>query len=112
MIGSYDATVRLWDTKSQSYKPLMTLTEAKDSISSVSVVGHEIIAGSVDGKVRTYDIRMGQVYIDVIGCTSMIPSTSHRSTLANKNRLGYIPHSYDPSRLRPGLHSRLDSSPL
>lgn len=79
-IGSYDATVRLWDTKSQSHKPLMTLTEAKDSISSVSVVGHEIIAGSVDGKVRTYDIRMGQVYIDVIGCTYTIPSISQSST--------------------------------
>jgi WD40 repeat protein len=71
-IGSYDATVRLWDTKSQSHKPLMTLTEAKDSISSLSVVGHEITAGSIDGKVRTYDIRMGQVYVDVIGCMCLL----------------------------------------
>lgn len=90
----------------------MTLTEAKDSISSVSVVGHEILAGSVDGKVRTYDIRMGQVYIDVIGCMYTVYSTSQRCTLANKNRLGYIPYTYDSSRLCPCLHSRLDYSPL
>lgn len=45
----------------------MTLTEAKDSISSIAVLGHEIIAASIDGKVRTYDIRMGEVYVDVIG---------------------------------------------
>lgn len=65
--GSFDATVKLWDLKSQSHKPLMTLSEAKDSISSICVWGHEIFAGCVDGRVRTYDIRMGQVFVDLIG---------------------------------------------
>jgi hypothetical protein len=66
-VGSYDGTVRLWDAKSQAHKPLMVLSEAKDSISSVCVVEHEIMSGSVDGRVRVYDLRMGMVYIDVIG---------------------------------------------
>ena len=65
--GSYDSTVKMWDTKSRSERPLMTLTDAKDSISSVQVTGWEIVAGSVDGRVRTYDIRTGQMDADVIG---------------------------------------------
>ncbi|KAF2090745.1 mitogen-activated protein kinase organizer 1 [Saccharata proteae CBS 121410] len=65
--GSYDGTVKLWDTKSQSWKAMMTMSEAKDSVSSVCVLDHEIIAGSIDGRVRTYDLRMGMVYVDVIG---------------------------------------------
>ena len=43
------------------------LDESRDSVSSLEVVGHEIVTGSVDGRVRLYDIRMGQVYVDVIG---------------------------------------------
>lgn len=65
--GSYDATVRFWDLKSKAYKPLMMLTEAKDSISSLAVVGAEVFVGSIDGRVRVYDLRMGRVFVDVIG---------------------------------------------
>ena len=65
--GSFDATVRLWDCKSQSTKPIQVLEEAKDSISTLQVVGHEISTGSVDGRVRVYDLRMGMLHVDVIG---------------------------------------------
>ncbi|MCJ1330756.1 hypothetical protein MMC10_007443 [Thelotrema lepadinum] len=65
--GSYDATVRLWDCKSQSTKPIQIFDEAKDSVSSVHVSGHEIATGSVDGRVRLYDLRMGMMYVDVVG---------------------------------------------
>lgn len=37
--------------------------------------GHEIITGSVDGRVRYYDVRMGQVDVDVLGS----PVTSLRA---------------------------------
>ena len=67
MVGSFDATVRLWDCKSQSTKPIQVLDESRDSVSSLHVVRHEIVTGSVDGRVRLYDLRMGQVYVDVIG---------------------------------------------
>ena len=65
--GSYDATVRLWDCKSQSTKPIQVLEEARDSVSSLHVAGHEIVAGSVDGRLRVYDLRMGLLCVDVIG---------------------------------------------
>lgn len=65
--GSFDATVRLWDCKSQSTKPIQVLEEAKDSVSSLHVVGHEIVTGSVDGRMRVYDLRMGMASVDVIG---------------------------------------------
>lgn len=68
--GSFDATVRLWDCKSQSPKPIQVLEEARDSVSTLSIVEYEIVTGSVDGKLRLYDLRMGIVKVDVIGRTS------------------------------------------
>ena len=65
--GSYDSTVRFWDTKSQSNKPIMVLNEAKDSVSCLGVKLHEIFTGSVDGRMRRYDLRMGMVSVDVVG---------------------------------------------
>ncbi|KAF1996977.1 WD40 repeat-like protein [Amniculicola lignicola CBS 123094] len=65
--GSYDGTVKIWDCKSNDYKPIMTFSDAKDSISDLCVVGAEIVTGSVDGRVRSYDIRSGNCTVDVIG---------------------------------------------
>ncbi|KAI9889672.1 MAG: hypothetical protein M1814_005073 [Vezdaea aestivalis] len=65
--GGYDASVRLWDTKSRNMNPIEVWDEAKDSVTSVVVCGPEIIVGGVDGKVRTYDVRMGVIKTDVIG---------------------------------------------
>ncbi|KAI4262346.1 MAG: hypothetical protein L6R42_002478 [Xanthoria sp. 1 TBL-2021] len=65
--GSFDATVRLWDCKSQSTKPIQVFEDSKDSVSSLHVLGHEIVTGSVDGKLRLYDLRMGMVFVDTIG---------------------------------------------
>ena len=45
------------------------LEESRDSVSSLHVVGHEIVTGSVDGRMRVYDLRMGMVYVDVLGRT-------------------------------------------
>ena len=66
-LGSYDATVRIWDCKSSSMKPIQVLDEARDSVSSLHVVGHEIVTGCVDGRMRVYDLRMGMMFVDVIG---------------------------------------------
>lgn len=83
--GSYDATVKLWDGKSQSYKPLMSLGEARDSISSLLVAGSEIITGCVDGRVRTYDVRMGRCVVDVVGhaVTSLAGTKDGATTLTS-----------------------------
>ena len=67
--GSFDATVRIWDSRSQSTKPLQVLEEARDSISSLKVEGWDIIVGSVDTTIRVYDLRMGIVCADLLGRT-------------------------------------------
>lgn len=75
-IGSFDATVRLWDYKSQSTKPIQVFEESRDSVSSVHVSGHEIVTGSVDGKSRLYDLRKGMLLEDTIGRMYQNPSLS------------------------------------
>ncbi|KAL1743485.1 WD40-repeat-containing domain protein [Schizophyllum fasciatum] len=65
--GSFDATVRLWDLKSQSRTPIQTLDESKDAVQAIVVSGAQIISGSVDGHVRTYDLRMGELRSDYMG---------------------------------------------
>eukprot|EP00569_Conticribra_weissflogii_P003363 CAMPEP_0171331672 /NCGR_PEP_ID=MMETSP0878-20121228/2847_1 /TAXON_ID=67004 /ORGANISM="Thalassiosira weissflogii, Strain CCMP1336" /LENGTH=406 /DNA_ID=CAMNT_0011832249 /DNA_START=55 /DNA_END=1275 /DNA_ORIENTATION=+ len=64
--ASYDATVRLWDARSRSKEPLMILEDAKDAVTCVSsgnsALGDaQIITSSVDGKIRTYDLRKAQL---------------------------------------------------
>lgn len=67
--GGFDTSVRLWDTKSTSFKPIQVLDDARDAVTSLVVRGPEVITGSVDGRVRSYDIRMGRVTTDVIGAS-------------------------------------------
>jgi len=62
--GGYDRKVCLWDMMARSRDPIQTMADSKDSVTTVLVHGHEIICGSVDGTVLTYDIRMGRVHID------------------------------------------------
>jgi mitogen-activated protein kinase organizer 1 len=64
--GSDDRSVRVWDVKSRSANPIMVFEEAGDSVSAVVVREEEIITGSVDGRVRSYDIRMGLYTADIM----------------------------------------------
>ena len=65
--GSYDRSVRVWDCRSNSWDPIQSMDPFSDSVTSVRVKGTDIIAGSVDGTVRTFDLRKGQVLTDHIG---------------------------------------------
>ncbi|KAI9369511.1 WD40-repeat-containing domain protein, partial [Aspergillus egyptiacus] len=67
--GSADTTINLWDCRSNSHKPIQTLTEAGDTVSSLHVhmPTYSIASGSYDGRVRLYDIRMGRTTVDVLG---------------------------------------------
>ncbi|NXE30930.1 WDR83 protein, partial [Ardeotis kori] len=65
--GSIDSTVRCWDCRSRRPDPVQVLDEAKDGVSSVKLSDHEILSGSVDGRVRRYDLRAGQLYSDYVG---------------------------------------------
>lgn len=83
--GSFDGTVKIWDIKSNSYKPIMTLDDAKDSVTDVAVHDAEILATSVDGRVRSYDLRTGMCHVDVIGhpCTSLAVTTKGTEMLVS-----------------------------
>ena len=67
--ASYDSTVKIWDGKSRSQDPIQTLQEARDSVSSVIIVDDkkEILSCSIDGRVRIYDVRKGQLRVDDCG---------------------------------------------
>lgn len=64
--GSDDRSVRMWDLKSRDARPVMVLGEARDGVSVVRCCGAEVVVGSVDGRVRAYDVRVGQVVVDVL----------------------------------------------
>jgi mitogen-activated protein kinase organizer 1 len=78
--GSYDGTVRIWDVKSNNHKPIMMFDDARDSVTDVVVCDGEIISASVDGKVRSYDLRMGMCQVDVIGQPVTSLSVSKKGT--------------------------------
>ncbi|XP_068083763.1 WD repeat domain-containing protein 83 isoform X2 [Anabrus simplex] len=65
--GSQDNTVMCWDVKSRRREPIQVLKDAKDTITSLQVTDHEILTGSVDCRVRRYDIRIGEVISDFMG---------------------------------------------
>jgi len=44
----------------------MILEDARDSITSLVIRGATVIAGSVDGHIRTYDLRQGQLRTDFL----------------------------------------------
>ncbi|TFK79655.1 nuclear mRNA splicing protein [Polyporus arcularius HHB13444] len=82
--GSYDSTVRLWDLKSQNRQPIQVLDEARDAVQALHVGGSYIVTGSVDGHVRTYDLRMGELRTDFLGhpVTAIVPSQDNQTYLA------------------------------
>jgi mitogen-activated protein kinase organizer 1 len=78
--ASYDATVAIWDGRARNnHKPIQVLHDATDSVSCVLVGSgsnndgssstNEAIVrtGSIDGIVRTYDVRKGLLTSDSMG---------------------------------------------
>jgi mitogen-activated protein kinase organizer 1 len=90
LTASYDATVKLWDGRNRSSRePIQVLKDAKDSVTSVHVGSNNdakkssssssssiIRTASVDGVVRTYDLRKGILQMDDMGSpiTGMAPT--------------------------------------
>jgi mitogen-activated protein kinase organizer 1 len=66
--GSYDRSVRVWDLRSNSRSEIQIIRDFKDSVSSIDVGNDKktIICGSIDGCVRTYDLRQGKQFVDHI----------------------------------------------
>ena len=65
--GGYDRTVRCWDLRAQSRGAIQVLDQFADSVTSVLVGGDWIVAGSVDGCVRRFDLRRARVATDHVG---------------------------------------------
>ncbi|KAF8342211.1 nuclear mRNA splicing protein [Cantharellus anzutake] len=82
--ASYDRTVKIYDLKAQNRSPIQSLDEASDSVACVYVSAAEIVTGSVDGHVRTYDIRKGELRSDYLGhpVTSIRPTKDGSTYLA------------------------------
>lgn len=67
LTASDDESVCAWDLRSRSPRPIQKMKDFKDSVSSVTVAGDAIVTASVDGCVRYFDMRMGQVTVDHVG---------------------------------------------
>jgi WD40 repeat protein len=52
--------------RSRLSDPIATLKDATDSVTSVAFTAHQLLAVSVDGRLRTYDIRAGKRITDHI----------------------------------------------
>ena len=96
--ASYDGTVALWDGKSRDVKPIQIFKDAKDSVTDVHVANsnendgcgsdssHTIIhTSSVDGYVRSYDMRRGIMKCDNFNAptTSMAPTKDGQCLAVN-----------------------------
>jgi mitogen-activated protein kinase organizer 1 len=80
--ASYDGTVKIWDGRSRSNESIQTLKDAKDSVSDLHVLADAAVqqgvvrTASVDGVVRSYDLRKGIIQADNMGSpiTGMAPT--------------------------------------
>jgi mitogen-activated protein kinase organizer 1 len=68
-VGTYDQQVRLYDLRQTKQSPVQVLEGAKDSVSDViwSQDDYLLVAASIDGAVRSYDVRQGIVNVDDFG---------------------------------------------
>jgi mitogen-activated protein kinase organizer 1 len=59
----------IWDMRAHVRDPLQTLKGATSSITSLDIPpdSAEIIAGSADGHVRSWDMRTGKMVEDCVG---------------------------------------------
>lgn len=67
--------------RAQGRQAIQSLEEAKDSIQTLHIGPTYIMAGSVDGHVRTYDLRKGELRSDFIGRMSPFPPLRPTSTV-------------------------------
>ncbi|XP_050908151.1 uncharacterized protein LOC127121751 [Lathyrus oleraceus] len=65
--AGYDQSLRTWDCRSHSTEPIQVIDTFADSVMSVCLTKTEIIGRSVDGTVRTFDIRIGREISDSFG---------------------------------------------
>lgn len=62
--GSKDNTVMCWDIRTRNLEPIQVMRDAKDCITSLVVTDQKITSSSLDGSIRHYDLRMGELTCD------------------------------------------------
>ena len=69
LTGSYDGSVYLWDGRAlNNHKPVQILHEAKDSVMDILLEPQHVIrTASIDGTLRSYDMRRGILTSDDMG---------------------------------------------
>uniref|UniRef100_A0A1I8NL64 WD repeat domain-containing protein 83 n=1 Tax=Musca domestica TaxID=7370 RepID=A0A1I8NL64_MUSDO len=65
--GGRDNAVFCWDIRTRRLEPVQMMREAKDCITSVLSNENKIITSSLDGCIRHYDIRAGELTVDKVG---------------------------------------------
>ena len=65
--AGYDRAVKIWDARSNSIDPIQSVVAWRDAVTSLTVAGHCITGGSVDGTLRTLDVRAGRMHVDDLG---------------------------------------------
>ncbi|WVQ75544.1 hypothetical protein IAR50_005171 [Cryptococcus sp. DSM 104548] len=88
--AGFDAKVMLWDMRAASRDPLQTLKEATSTITSLILpTSPQIITGSADGFIRTYDLRFGLLTEDLVGTPisslKLSPTAPEESVLVGTN---------------------------
>ena len=63
----YGKTPLLTLLRAQNRQPIQVLDEAGDAVQALHIGSGIIMTGSVDGHVRTYDLRKGELRSDFIG---------------------------------------------
>lgn len=63
--GGLDMTIRIFDINREL---IQTMSDSKDSITSVQFVNNKIYSSSVDGVLRIYDIRKGELTSCAFNC--------------------------------------------
>lgn len=66
-LGAKDNLVMCWDIRTRKLEPIQTLNDAKDCITRIIVNEFEIIVSSLDGCIRRYDLRKGEMICDNLG---------------------------------------------
>lgn len=64
--GGSDMTIRIFDINREL---IQTMTDSKDSITSVQFANNKIYASSLDGGIRIYDIRKGELTSCAFDCS-------------------------------------------
>ncbi len=59
--ASYDSSIRFWELKSYDKRPIEKSEDFKDTVTALCIRGNCVYATSVDGILRVYDLRKGQL---------------------------------------------------